>query len=74
MFVPLLYIPVLLCIFMMLLFYINSLSQATVKEPTIFILINAPGALQFRSLKNDLLETKCGQIYKNFNVLKPFYM
>ena len=31
-----------------------------------------PGALQLRS-KNDL-ETKCGQMYKKFNILQPFCM
>ena len=43
-------------------------------SPTVFILISAPGALQFTSPKNDVLETKCGQIYKKFSVLKPFWM
>ena len=33
-----------------------------------------PGVLQFRSPKNDVLKTKCGQIYQNFNVLKPICM
>ena len=44
------------------------------RETTIFILINALGALQFRSPENDVLKTKCGQIYQNFNVLMPFCM
>ena len=39
---------------------------------TIFILINAPGVLQFRSPKNDVLKTEYGQIYQHFNALKPF--
>ena len=38
---------------------------------TIFILINAPGALQLRSPENDILMTEYGQIYQNFNILKP---
>ena len=33
-----------------------------------------PGALQFRSPINDILETKYGQLQQNFNVLKPFYI
>ena len=41
---------------------------------TVFILINSLGALQFRSPKNDVLMTKCGQIYQNFYVLKPVCM
>ena len=54
--------------------YRDETIEEAFSKHTIFILINAPGALQFGSLKNDLLETKCGQIYKNFNVLKPFCM
>ena len=32
------------------------------------------GALQFSCSINDVLETKCGQIYKQFSVLKPFWV
>ena len=45
-----------------------------INTSTVFILINAPVALQFRSPINDILMTKYGQIYQTFNVLKPFYM
>ena len=41
---------------------------------TVFILINAPGVLQFRSPKNDVLKTEYGQIYQHFNALKPFHI
>ena len=41
---------------------------------TVFILLSGPGALQFRSPKNDILETKCGQRYKISSVLKSFCM
>ena len=41
---------------------------------TIVILINALGALQFTSPKNDFGEAKCGQnLYKLFSVLEPFW-
>ena len=33
-----------------------------------------PGALQFTFPINDILETKCGQIYKICSFLKPFLM
>ena len=32
------------------------------------------GVLQFTCPKNDVIETKCGQIYKTFNVLKSFWV
>ena len=35
-------------------------------ESTVFILINAPEALQFMSLKNDILETKYVGKYAKF--------
>ena len=41
--------------------------------PTIFILINAPGALQFTGPKYDVLEAKYGQIYQYLSVQKPFW-
>ena len=34
------------------------------------VLIKAAGTLQFKSPKNDVPDTKCGQIYKNFNLLE----
>ena len=36
--------------------------------------VGGGGGLQFRSPKNDVLSTKCGQIYQNFYVLKAFSM
>ena len=36
------------------------------KTHTVFILINAPGALQFMRAYNVIHETKFGQIYKHF--------
>ena len=33
-----------------------------------------PGALEVKIPENDVLETKCGQIYQIFNLLKPFCM
>ena len=45
-----------------------------INTSTVFILINAPVALQFRSPVNDILMTKYGQICQTFNVLKTFYM
>ena len=44
------------------------------RKNTIFILLNAQGPLQFMGPKIGVLDTKCGQMYKNFNVLKLFWM
>ena len=43
----------------------NCHNSSTIQD-IVFILINAPGALQIMSPENDILETKSGQIYKTF--------
>ena len=53
---------------------LHCLQRSFLWDATVFILINAPGALQFKSPKNDVLKTKYGQKYQNFNVLKSFNM
>ena len=51
----------------------HSVQNLRIIRVTLFVPINAPGALQVTGPKNDVLETKYMQNIHSSNVLKAFY-